>query len=120
MAEAGLFIGFGRAARARETQAIDVLRQLRALCEQRRDAGTIAHVDAVLLAPHGGDLGGFMLLRGSVEQLDRLQRDEDFRRLTVRAGLVAERLGIVEAHVDAGFETALERYEEQVREQLAS
>ena len=70
----------------------------------------------VLLEPHGGDLGGFFLIRGSREQLDRLRADEEFRRISARAGLVVDGFGVV----DAGVEAQLSLYEQQVQEQLST
>ncbi|MDQ3932585.1 MAG: hypothetical protein M3252_07100 [Actinomycetota bacterium] len=118
MAEAAIFIGFGQAARAREPQALELLdeglRYFAALQEQ----GEIESFEPVVLAPHGGDLRGFVLVRGERTALGRLRRDPDFRRLTTRASLVVDNFGVVNAYVGEGLRSQLAVFQSQVDEQL--
>ncbi len=118
MAEAALFLGFGQAARAREPQALDLfdagLRYFAALQEQ----GEIESFEPVVLAPHGGDLRGFVLVRGERAALNRLRRHEEFRRLTARASLVVDNFGVVSAYVGEGLQAQLAVFQSQVDEQL--
>jgi hypothetical protein len=85
-----------------------------------RDAGEIESFEPVLLEPHGGDLGGFVLVRGSREQLQGLRANEDFRRLNARSGRVVDGFGVVDAHVGGGLEAQVSLYGEQVKEQLSA
>ncbi|MDQ3630687.1 MAG: hypothetical protein M3417_05315 [Actinomycetota bacterium] len=85
---------------------------------EAQERGEIAGFEVVLLEPHGGDLGGFFLLRGEAEQLDGLRRDDDFRRLSARAGLVVEGFGVVNAHAGAALAEQMAIYASQVEEQL--
>jgi hypothetical protein len=55
----------------------------------------------VLLGYHGGDLGGFFLLRGDPERLGRLSMSPEFVRLIDRASAVVEGLGIIPVYLDA-------------------
>jgi len=64
------------------------------------------------LEPHGGDLAGFILLRGTREQLDSARNDEDFRRRVARAGLIVERLGVVQATLGDGLLQLMSLYRE--------
>ena len=120
MAESALFIGFGAPARARERQALALYDELLRFYAERQERGQIASFEAVLLEPHGGDLGGFFLLRGDGEQLDRLRRDDDFRRLSARCGLVVDGFGVVNAHVGDGLADQMALYGGQVEEQLSA
>ena len=70
--------------------------------------------------PTGGDLAGFLLLRDEGERLDGLRRDDDFRRLSARAGLVVEGFGIVGAHAGDALAETLAIYRGEVEGQLAS
>ncbi len=56
----------------------------------------------MLLRAHGGDLGGFALLRGDAEKLGRLSMTASFERMAMRAGTCLDSVGIVNAVVDAG------------------
>lgn len=118
MAEAAVFVGFGQAARAREPQALalldEALRYFAALQEQ----GEIESFEPVVLAPHGGDLRGFVLIRGERTALGRLRRDSEFRRLTTRASLVVDSFGVVNAYIGEGLQSQLAVFQTQVDEQL--
>lgn len=67
-----------------------------------------------LLEPHGGDLGGFALLRGSREQLDAVRAGDDVQRVNTRAALVVDRFGFVDAHVGDGLGRQMALYHQQV------
>jgi hypothetical protein len=96
MADATLFIGWGPPVRGREAKGLEVFGEAIAFWTQRQDAGAIEGFDVVLLTPHGGDLNGFMLVKGSEEQIAALRDDEEFGRINTRAGLIVENFGVVE------------------------
>ena len=118
MSDTALFLGFAAPARAREPQALALYEEVTQFSAGLQERGEIAGFEAVLLEPHGGDLAGFFLLRGDGEQLDRLRRNDDFRRLSARAGLVVDGFGVVDAHVGAAVARQMSLYAGQVEEQL--
>ncbi len=71
MADAGLFIGWGQVVRGREKRAVEVFNESVEYWGGLQGDGKIEGFEVVLLAPHGGDLAGFALLRGSAEQIGR-------------------------------------------------
>jgi len=46
------------------------------------------------LAVFGGDLGGFLLIRGQPEKLAQLRNRDDFHELNVRGGLLLTNFGV--------------------------
>lgn len=120
MADAALFVGFGRPARAREPQALELWDELVQFCSDLHGRGEIESFEPVLLEPHGGDLAGFLLVRGERDQVERLRAHGDFRRITTRAGLVVDGVGVVEAHIGSGLASQMRIYREQVGEQLSA
>ena len=100
MANFGLFFGFGAPARGREVQASKVFGEGIAYWNQRKAAGEIESVEVAILEPHGGDLGGFVLIRGEPEKLAQLRGTEEFGRLNLRAGFAVEGFGVVSALLD--------------------
>ena len=103
MADAGLFIGWGQVVRGREDRALDVFNETIELYGQMQSDGRIESFEVCLLQPHGGELGGFELIRGSEEQIDALRRSEDFERINTKASLIVDDLGIVDMLIGEGL-----------------
>jgi hypothetical protein len=114
MADMGLFIGWGAPVRGREQKGLDVFNEAVAYYGGLQDQGRIESFEVALLEPHGGDLGGFMLLRGSEEQVQSLRGDEEFQRLMTRAGLIVESLGVVTAFLGEGLGQQIGTYQDQI------
>ena len=116
MADAGLFIGWGAPVRGREAKGLEVFNQSIEYWGRLQQEGRIESFEVVILYPHGGDLAGFALLRGTHDQLNNVGGDEEFLRLTARAGLHVERLGIVRATLGDGLEQQITIYRQAVGE----
>jgi hypothetical protein len=114
MADAGLFIGWGDVVRGREDRALDVFNETIELYGQMQSDGRIEDFEVALLNPHGGDLQGFALLRGSEDQMDAVPRDDDFERLMTRASLIVENLGIIPAAMGASLARGMAIYQEEI------
>ena len=114
MADAGLFIGFGEPVRGREGPAMDSFNDTVAYLGQLAGDGRIEDFEIVFLEPHGGDLAGFMLVRGSTEQIDAIRSDEEFNRNMVRADLLVERLGIVGAALNERIARQMAMFQEEI------
>ena len=97
MADAALVIGWGTPGRGREQKAIQVFGESMAYWGQLQQQGAIEAAEAYLLAPHGGDLGGFAVLKGDAAKLDEVRRSDDFQRIVTRAQLIVDSLGVVPA-----------------------
>jgi hypothetical protein len=100
MADFGLFLGFGAPARGRELQASKIFGEAMAYYGALQKSGEIESVEVAILEVHGGDLGGFILLRGDRERLARARATAEFERLVIRAGFVVDNLGVVTALLD--------------------
>jgi hypothetical protein len=68
--------------------------------EKLKQRGEIESYEVVLLEPHGGDLGGFALIRGTPAKLNRLRYDdEEFLALLSKANLLVSDIGVVGAAI---------------------
>jgi hypothetical protein len=114
MAEAGLFIGWGQVVRNREQRALEVFSESMEYYAGLEQEGKVESWEVVLLEPHGGDLAGFVLLRGSTDQMNALRADEEFERRTTRADLIIDGLGIVGALLGEGLARGMGVYQEEV------
>jgi hypothetical protein len=116
MADAALFVGWGPPVRGREEKGLEVFNEALAYYGQKQESGAIESFEVVLVAPHGGDLAGFILVRGSQEQLNALRLEDDFDRLNTRADQIVERFGVVDAAVGEGVGRAIAFYQEAIGE----
>jgi hypothetical protein len=116
MADSGLFVGFGLPVRGRERQAIKVFNEAFEYYSRLQQDGEIESFEPVLLEPHGGELGGFFLLRGDKDTLARVRGSEEFERLTARAQLITENLGIVSALLGERLMSEMSVFSQQVEE----
>jgi hypothetical protein len=97
----GLFVGFGAPARGREVQASTVFGEVMAYYASLKASGEIESYEVAILESHGGELGGFILLRGDPERLARIRASAEFSRLIVRGGFAVDHVGVVSALLDA-------------------
>ena len=99
MANAALFIGYGPPMPGREQKSLQVFGEAIQYYGRLQQQGQIESFESVFLEPHGGDLSGFILLRGERDALNRVRYTEEFLRLTNRAGLVVHNIGVVSAFI---------------------
>jgi hypothetical protein len=116
MADAGLFIGWGAVVRGREGKSLDVFNEALSYYGGLQQNGTIESIDAVFLEPHGGDLGGFFLIKGERGKLATLRVDDEFVRISARAGMVVEGLGVVGASLGDGLAQSVSTFQETISE----
>jgi len=116
MTESALFIGFGEPVRGREQKALQVFAESMAYYERLKSSGAIASFESVLLEPHGGDLGGFFLLRGTEEQIEAVHASDEFTRVTNRARLIVDNVGVVIALIGDSLAQGMADYQRQVAE----
>jgi hypothetical protein len=57
-----------------------------------------------------------VLIRGSEEKLAQLRVDDEFVRLSTRADLIVEGLGVIGAALGDGLEQAIATYQEAISE----
>jgi hypothetical protein len=115
MAEGGFWVAWGLPTQGRERQALDLLNETRGYLERLAQDGQIERFDIAILKPQTTELGGFILIQGTQEQIDSLRHDAAFEVWVNRVQLVAGRVGIVDAWVDEGLAEATDLYEQALR-----
>lgn len=116
MADAGLFIGWGAPVLGREAKGLEVFNESLAYYGRLQQDGVIEGLETAILEPHGGELAGFILLRGSEEKLAQLRVDDEFVRMSTRASLIVQDLGVIGASLGDGLEQAIGTYQQAVSE----
>jgi hypothetical protein len=98
MAGDALFLGWGPVVRGRELKALEVFQETLTYYGSLQEDGRIDSFEPVLLALHGGDLAGFILLRGTRTSLDEIRSSAEFRRLVTRAATIVDDVGVIDAY----------------------
>ena len=114
MTDAGLFVGFGHPVRGRESEAVQLFEEAISYYARLQEEHVIEGFESVFLEAHGGDLDGFILLRGDSEKLAALRVSDEFTRLSMRAALCIESFGVVGASLGERLRRQMAYYTEQI------
>jgi hypothetical protein len=114
MADRMLFIGWGTPVRGAEEQSLEVFNEALGILGQMQQDGRIEGFDVALLMPNM-DLGGFVTVRGTAEQIAGLRADEAFVRNTMAAQLCVENIRHIEGYTDEGVATQMAMYSEMIK-----
>ena len=114
MADAGLFIGWGQVVRGREQRAVEVFNESVQYWGGLQGDGKIEDFEVAFLSPHGGDLAGYAILRGSQQQMNDLRVSEEFEQITTRVDLIVDGLGVVDALLGDGVARAMDIYTNEI------
>ncbi len=113
MADRVLFIGWGPPVRGRELRGLEVFTEALGLLGRMQQDGRIEGFDVCLLEPNA-DLAGFVVARGSAEQIDALRGDDEFRRSTADAALIVDGLRHIEGYTNEGIADQIAIFQEAI------
>ena len=113
MADRVLFVGWGNPVRGSEERALESFKEAMGLLGRMQQDGRIESFDVVLLEPNG-DIGGFVLVHGSAEQIAGVRADPEFRRSTVNAQLSVDGVRHIEGFANEGVAGQIAMYQEAV------
>jgi hypothetical protein len=113
-ADSALFIGWNRPVRGKEKEGIELFQSSMAFYAKQVQAGAIESFEPILLDTHGGDLNGFVLIKGTAAKLDAFQRSEEFQDLVVRGMLLIDSLGVIRGMVGEGVMKQISRIQKHI------
>jgi hypothetical protein len=113
MADRVYVISWGEPVRGREERALEVFNESVGLAGRMQQDGRIESFDVVLLRPNG-QLGGYLEMQGSDQQIAALDQDEEFTRNTIDASLIVENLRHDVGYCNEGVARQMELYAEAV------
>ena len=114
MADDALFLGWGQVVRGRESKAVDVFNESIEYYSKLQQDGKLESVEPWFMAPHGGDLEGFILLRGEAAQLDEIYNSPEFESLQARVAMIVDRLGVVRAATGEALARQMGQFQEAI------
>jgi len=111
---AGLFIGWGAGYPGRENKGAQVFSEALGFYARLVEEGRIESFEPFLLGFTGRGLDGFMILRGSEDQLNALRADDEFTGRLLRAGMVVKDLFVSDLYFGESLKHLMDIYERQV------
>jgi len=116
MAEAALCTHWGTPIPGRERQALKVFNETVQWWAGVQQEGKIERFDVTVLAPSCGEVAGFLVARGTAEQIDSLRRSKEYQQQLARAQLIASHLSVTDAYVDEGLAQIMSQYQEVIEQ----
>jgi len=113
MADRVLVISWGAPIPGREERGLEVFNEAIGQYGRFQQEGRIESFNVVLLAPNAG-MNGFIEVEGSVDQLNAVKEDDDYRRVLTDAALVCHDLRVVEGATKEGIARMVETYQDAV------
>ncbi len=115
MANRVLFLGWSRSIAGREQQATQLFQKCIEFYTKLQGDGRIESFEPVILSAHGGDLNGFVLLRGDAQKLAELREDDTFSDLVTEAVYCLEGFGVVLGYIGEGLAEVFSRWSKHVK-----
>lgn len=90
-----MMIGWNGAKMGREAMAGEMFNSLVNFFTKKLSDGVITTFEPVLLSPHGGDMNGFMLVKGDNDKLDTLRNEDEFMNLVAQCLHCVDGFGVI-------------------------
>jgi hypothetical protein len=114
MANHALFLGWNRPSVGREQQALKLWGKTMEYYGKLQADGRIESFEPVLLSAHGGDLNGFILIRGDREKLNEIRNEDTFLNFTIEADYCLKDFGIIPAYLGEGLADLFTRWTKHI------
>ena len=105
-----IFFGWNRSVPGREQISAQHFQEYIAYLAGLQANGAIDSFEAVMLGPHGGDMNGFILIRGDKDQLNELQASAEYLDHITRGELHLEGSGAIRGVTGEGVMEWMSRW----------
>lgn len=110
MADRVIFMGWNRPIPGREMMAAELMQKTLTYLGGLQGKGAFESFETVILSRHGGDMNGFILIKGTGEKLTALKNNDDFINLTMEGSIHLDGFGLVEGYVGDGVNDIMGRW----------
>ena len=110
MADRLIFIGWNRPVVGREQQAMKLFQKTMEYYSKLQSNGKIESFEPIMLTPHGGDLNGFITLKGDAKKLAEVREEATFIEYSIEGGYCLEGFGIVSGYVGEGMKDTFSQW----------
>lgn len=93
-----ILMSWTRAIPGREAIAGELFQSSLTWFKRQVEQGNIAGAEPYLLTANGGDINGFIIVRGSSEALTNLSHHKDYENLVVQANLCLQNFAVINGY----------------------
>jgi hypothetical protein len=111
MADRVLFIGWQAPVRGAEERSLEVFNEALGILGRMQQDSRIERFEVALLEPNA-DLGGFIAIHGTADQLAALKEDPEFRRNTIDAALSVDGMRHIDGYANEGVATQMAMFQQ--------
>ncbi len=112
MAKGALFIRWGFPTPALAEKAVKAFAEATEYWKRKQAEKMIDSFEAVFLDYIGGDLSGFLLIRGDREKLSKIRMDPEFESRNQRVALLVPSFGIIDAFIGEDLQRRMGDYQQ--------
>jgi hypothetical protein len=118
VADIAVFIISDQVRQGRERRALRVFKASREYFEGLEKQKAIENFEMGVAGPAAPtDMSGFLMVRGTEDQLRAVRESKEFRRLMLRTALVVEHLRVVRVLIGGEpLQTVLQEFEEEIKD----
>jgi len=110
-----LFVGWNRPVAGRETVAVELFNSFISYLGKQQQAGNVESFEPVFLHAHGGDLNGFVVVRGDRNKLNQLIASEEWYDLLTRITVNVDGMGVIPAFIGQDITAQMTRYQRAIK-----
>lgn len=103
MANSAIFVGWQKAQAGYEAVSLELFTRFIGNLQKWQKEGRLETFEVAALEAHGGDLGGFALIKGDRAKLDALVHDDEWQSEWVKGMVMMNGLGLCEAYIGDGL-----------------
>jgi hypothetical protein len=110
-----LFLGWNRPVAGREFDSIETFAGFTKYLDTIRDEKIIDSYEPVMLEQHGGDLNGFIIIRGERDKLHELTNRDEWRMWNAKGSFLLQNWGLTHAYIGEGVGERMETYRKVIK-----
>jgi hypothetical protein len=110
MADRVMFIGWDRPVVGREKQAMQLFQKSMQYYSKLQADGRIESFETVFLSAHGGDLNGFIMLKGDAKKLAEIRGEDTFVQIVIECGYCLQGFGAIPGYTGAGITNVISQW----------
>ena len=109
-----IMFGWNRPQQGREGMAGELFAHTVNYFEKLKSSSNLESYEPVFLADHGGDLGGYFMLKGTHAQLDTMTSNDEWVDIVMRAGHCLTGVGVIQCYTGSVIPEMMARWTKSI------